>query len=74
MLSQFSKRKGLPDTLEARIKKFIENNHQESLFEMDYESLINDLPAVLKQRIIHFTHKDIIAKIEFLKDKDQEFI
>jgi hypothetical protein len=27
MLSEFSKRKRLPDNLEARIKKFIENNH-----------------------------------------------
>lgn len=27
MLSAFSKRKKLPDSLEARIKKFIENNH-----------------------------------------------
>lgn len=74
MLSDFAKRKRLPENLEQRIKKFIENNHQEALYEIDYQRLINDLPAVLKQRIIHFTNIDVVNKIEFFAGKEQEFI
>jgi hypothetical protein len=74
ILADFSKRKKLPEELETRIRRFIENNHEEALYEIDYMKLIDDLPAVLKQRIIHFTNQDIINKIEFFSGKEQEFI
>ena len=70
MLSEFSKRKRLPENLEQRIKKFIENNHQEDLYDIDYKKLIDDLPAVHKSRIISFTHQDIIVKLDFFRDKE----
>lgn len=74
LLSDFARRKNLPYSLERKIKKFTENNHLQDLYERDYNNLVNDLPSVLKNRIIHYTHQDIISTLEFFKGKEEEFI
>ena len=64
----------LPIEIEQKIRRFLQNNHNEHLQKFDQEKLINELPSNLKSQIVAHTHGEIVRQIRFLDNKNQEFI
>ena len=75
ILSEFVKRNpSLPPEIEVRIRRFLQNNHNEHLQKFDHEKLLGELPSNLRTQVVAHTHGEIVRKIRFFDNKSQEFI
>ena len=73
-LSDYVKRTNLPADTEAKIRTFLNNNHQEQLQSIDQKQLFDELPSNLRNQIVEHTQGDIVRQIRFFDKKSQEFI
>eukprot|EP00347_Sterkiella_histriomuscorum_P009438 403341214 len=73
-LGDFSKRIELPQHLEHRIKRFLENNNRDVTSLDDQERLLAELPPSLKSEVVSHTHGNIIQGIKFFQDKNPDFL
>jgi hypothetical protein len=64
----------MPRPLNNKIKKHLESNSKFSHTKENQENLLNELPASLRSQVIHFTHGEIIQKINFFRDKDPDLL
>lgn len=74
ILTEFAKRTKLPDDVQNRIKRFLENNHNEHLSLFDQKQLLSEIPASLRAEVVSHTHGEIIKNIKFFNDKDPHFL
>ena len=64
----------MPSRLFYKIKRHLENNSKAANNFASNDKLLNDLPLSLRSQIISCTHGEIIEKIDFFKDKQQDFL
>jgi len=63
----------LPPDLQKRIERFYKKNHVNQELKYDLKQLINDLPVSLRAEVLSHTHKRVIRKIVFFKEKKPMF-
>jgi hypothetical protein len=74
VLSHFSRRTRLPEEIQNKIKRFIENNNSDHLSSLDQKQLLRQITANMRGDVVSHTHADILMKIKFFKDKDPPFL
>ena len=73
-LSGFAKRTKLPEHINNRIKKFLENNNVDTISLLESKALLSELPSSIRAEVVKQTYQDIIAKIKFFEKKDADFL
>lgn len=74
-LNEFAKATKLPEDLKQRIKSHILLNYEENIFSwFDQDSLMNELPASIREQVSKHMHYKIVDKVYFFQDKDPSFI
>ena len=74
ILAEFAKRTHLPEDVQFRVKRFLENNHIDHLNLFDSKQLLKDIPATLRAEVVSHTNASIILKVRFFSDKDPPFL
>lgn len=74
VLKEFRKRTNINQRLFTKIKRHLETNQKSANNFQDQEQLLSDLPQSLRQLVIECTHGEIIERIDFFKDKQQDFL
>ena len=73
-LKSFAERTALPDNLNLKIKRFLENNNDNDISIQNYKALLNQLPATLRFEVLQTSFGSIIQKIKFFQNKEAEFL
>ena len=69
ILSTFVRRTNMPAAIENNVKRFLDNNKDEELKEMDKKKLLNELPSMLRGQIFHATYGKIVKVVRFFDNK-----
>ena len=64
-LSNYAKKINMPQPLDLRIRKFLEDNNNDQVSLEDQERLLHELPPSLKSEVVSHTHGNIITCIRF---------
>lgn len=74
ILKEFKKRTKMNNRLFLKIKRHLENNSKAVNNFILQDKLLNDLPLSLRSQVIACTHGEIIERVYFFKEKNQDFL
>ena len=64
----------MPAAIENNVKRFLDNNKDEELKEMDQKRLLSELPSMLRGQIVAHTYGVIVKVVRFFDNKPQDFL
>lgn len=74
ILQTFSERIQLNQETSIRIQRHLENDSKDLNSIVEQDNLFQELPPSLRSEVIGFTHKSVVNKIAFFRDKNAEFL